>query len=101
LAVRGRARKSVRMKIVYSSSFIDQVRVLDKRTKKIIRKKLNLASENPFRFKSIKGYGRMFRIRIGDRRMIYLVDRRTIKILMLTDRKKGYQDLVSYIKNNQ
>ncbi|MFW6233356.1 MAG: hypothetical protein ACOC3Z_01700 [Nanoarchaeota archaeon] len=83
--------------------FLEQLNNLDKKSKKIIKEKLQLTKNNPYRFKRIHGYSLfLFRIRFNNRkkekRVIYLIDKQYIKILCILDRKKDYKDLKKYLK---
>ena len=83
--------------------FLEQLDDLDKKSKKIIDKKLQLAKKNPYRFKRIHGYSLfLFRIRFEDnkreKRVIYLIDKPFIKVLCILDRDKDYKDLKKYLK---
>jgi len=83
--------------------FLQQLEKLSDKSIDLIKEKLKLIKENPFRYKRIYGYKLfLFRIRFEDRskekRVIYLVDNKTIKMLCILDREKEYKDLKKYLK---
>lgn len=83
--------------------FLEQLDKLSYQTKQLIKAKLLLAKQNPSRFKRIKGYKLfLFRIRLSERskeiRVIYLLDKKLIKVLCILDRGKEYKDLKNYLK---
>jgi len=86
-----------------SEFFLQQLKELDYKSKRIIEEKLLLVKENPFRNKRIVGYNLfLFRIRFQDnkkeKRLIYLVDKPNVKILCILDRDNDYKDLKKYLK---
>jgi len=86
-----------------SKFFLQQIDELTDEASKLIAKKLRLAKINPYRFKRIHGYRLfLFRIRFEDerkeKRVVYLVDKPTIKVLCILDREKEYKDLKGYLK---
>lgn len=83
--------------------FMEQLDLLDDKTKRILTDKLRLVKTNPYRYKRIHGYDLfLFRIRFEDRhkekRLIYLVNKPYVKILCILDRDKEYKDLKKYLK---
>ncbi|MBR9683428.1 hypothetical protein GOV03_02715 [Candidatus Woesearchaeota archaeon] len=83
--------------------FLEQLDELGVKAARILKDKLRLLKENPFRYKRIQGYNLfLFRIRFADnrkeKRVIYLVDKPTVKILCILDRDKEYKDLKNYLK---
>ncbi|MDP3727850.1 MAG: hypothetical protein Q8R18_00180 [bacterium] len=86
-----------------SNFFLEQLDDLSEDSKKLIDNKLQLVKINPYRNKRIEGYSLfLFRIRFEDnrkeKRVIYLVDKPSIKILCILDRDKEYKDLKKYLK---
>lgn len=82
--------------------FLKQLSRLDKKAKRIIRNKLLLLKQNPFRYKRIKGYSlSLFRIRIEnnrkEKRVVYFVDKNEIKIVCILNRSDNYKDLINYL----
>ena len=84
--------------------FLKQIEGLDKKSKRIIRNKIQLIKLNPYRYKRIHSekFSKVFRVRLNLRgrnvRMIYVVLRRTIIFVCLLDRKRGYKDLEKYLE---
>jgi len=83
--------------------FSKQWKKLDKKSKKIINKKIELIKENPFRYKRLKSDTPVFRVRLSikskETRLIYAVVKPDIIIICLLDRKKYYADLNKYLKH--
>ena len=90
-------------KIIPSKEFLKQIANLDVKSKKIIKDKIELIKENPYRYKKIhsKSYSRVFRIRFKiqskETRLIYVVINPNIILACLLDRKKDYKDLERYL----
>lgn len=83
--------------------FLSQIKELDKKSKSIIKEKIELIKQNPYRYKRIHGYSLfLFRIRFKDsgkeKRLIYLIDKPHVKLLCILDRGKEYKDLKRYLK---
>jgi mRNA-degrading endonuclease RelE of RelBE toxin-antitoxin system len=84
--------------------FLDQIKSLDEKSKRIIRNKIQLIKLNPYRYKRIhsKKFSKVFRVRLNIRgreiRMIYVVLGKSIILVCLLDRKKGYKDLEKYLE---
>jgi len=83
--------------------FLEQLENLSFKAKQKLKEKLELIKEDPARNKRILGYNLfLFRIRISDKgkelRVIYLIDKKEIKVLCILDRKKNYKDLEKYLK---
>ncbi|MFH0874485.1 MAG: hypothetical protein V1859_00980 [archaeon] len=83
--------------------FLEQLDELSSKAKGILKEKLLMLKENPFRFKRIQGFNLfLFRIRFEDsrkeKRVIYLVDKPDVKILCILDRDNDYKDLKKYLK---
>jgi mRNA-degrading endonuclease RelE of RelBE toxin-antitoxin system len=86
-----------------SDFFIEQVKQLSDNSVRIVKDKLRLLKENPFRNKRIQGHNLfLFRVRFKDsrkeKRIIYLVDKPQVKLLCILDRDKEYKDLSKYLK---
>ncbi|MGA1823003.1 MAG: hypothetical protein ACMUIG_10810 [Thermoplasmatota archaeon] len=91
--------------LIPTKFFLDQLDDMDDSSKKLIKEKLLLVKINPYRYKRIKGYDLfLFRIRFEDgrkeKRLIYLLDKRKIKILCILDRDKDYKDLKRFLKSH-
>jgi len=84
--------------------FLEQLRKLDKKSKRVIKNKIELIKINPFRYKRIhsRKFSRIFRVRLNLRgkevRLIYLVLGKTILLVCLLERKREYRDLEKYLK---
>ena len=87
--------------------FKEQIESLDKKTKKIIKDKIRLIKENPYRYKKIHShlFSKVFRIRLNVRkketRLIYAIIEPNIILVCLLERKKGYTDLNKYLHKIQ
>jgi len=85
--------------------FLDQIKDLDEKSKRIIKNKIELIKLNPYRYKRIhsKKFSKVFRVRLNlrgrEERMIYVVLRQTIFLVCLLDRKRGYRDLEKYLES--
>ena len=83
--------------------FKEQVKKLDKKSRRIIYNKIQLIKENPFRYKKIhsENFSRVFRVRLEiqskETRLIYTVTEPNIILVCLLDRKNDYKDLEKYI----
>ena len=88
---------------------IEQVRVLDKKTRKIIFDKKELIKINPFRYKKVhsRNYNHVFSVKLSSKgeakRLIYVVIRNIIFLCFILDRSRRYKDLERYFKkiNNE
>lgn len=84
--------------------FREQIKGLDDKSRRIIKNKINLIKENPYRYKKIhsKLFSKVFRIRLNikkeETRLIYVVIERNIVLVCLLDRKKDYENLEKYLK---
>jgi len=83
--------------------FLKQLDDLSYKSKQILKEKLKLLKINPIRNKRIFGYNLfLFRIRLSDskkeKRVIYLLNKKEIKILCILDRYKNYKDLKKYLR---
>ena len=85
--------------------FLGQLKGLDEKSKRVIRDKIDLIKENPYRYKRVrsKQYSRVFRIRFSiqgkETRLIYVVIEPNVVLCCLLDRKKDYKDLERYLSN--
>ena len=90
-------------KIISSGTFVRQAAKLDKKSKRVVKEKIELIKANPFRFKRIhsKHFNKVFRIRLNlqgkESRLIYVVLEPNIILACLFERKKGYRDLKKYL----
>jgi mRNA-degrading endonuclease RelE of RelBE toxin-antitoxin system len=89
--------------IVPSKYFLDQIRNLDEKSKRIIREKIELIRDNHYRNKKIhsKRFSRIFRVRLNinnkDKRLIYVILTPKIILACLIERDKNYKDLEKYL----
>jgi len=86
-----------------SKFFLEQCDELSDKAARIVGNKLPLLKVNPFRFKKIEGYPLfLFRIRFEDnqkeKRVVYLIDKPSVKILCIIDRDSGYKKLRTFLK---
>lgn len=82
------------MKIFFEKSSEKELLSLEKPLRKRIFSKIGLLAENPFPFGSQKlEGGKGYRIRIGDYRVIYVVDKpqKVISILRIRHRRDVYR----------
>jgi mRNA-degrading endonuclease RelE of RelBE toxin-antitoxin system len=90
--------------IKLAPAFIDQLKELDEKSKRIIEEKLVLIQQNSFHFKSIhsKQFKKVFRVRLtiqnAEKRLIYVVIEPNIIVVCLLERKHDYKDLEKYLR---
>jgi mRNA-degrading endonuclease RelE of RelBE toxin-antitoxin system len=89
-------------KVIPSKVFLKQIRDLNKQSRNLIKLKINLLKNNPFRFKRLTGYSlALFRIRLKlngtNSRLIYCLEGTVIKLICILDRNKNYKDLKKYL----
>lgn len=93
--------------VVATEFFIEQNENLDQISKGQIKEKIELISENPFRFKRIhsKTVHNVFRVRLNiqsnEMRLIYAVLSPNIVLVCLLNRKNNYSDLEKYLEKIQ
>jgi len=89
-------------KIIPSFLFLKQTKTLETKTLRMLKQKIILLDIHPFRFKRLKHSRTLFRIRFKDKskekRLIYEIDKNTIKLLFILNRDKNYKDLETYLK---
>ena len=91
-------------KIKALNIFKEQVENLDKKSKRIILRKIELIKKNPYRNKKVhsKKFSKVFSARLNIQgegtRLIYVVIEPDIILVCLLDRKRDYKDLEKYIK---
>lgn len=80
-----------------SNFFLKQLANLDRKSSKILVKKLQMLKASPSRNKKLKHQLNLFRIRFKEngkeKRLIYRVDKNRVKIICILDREKDYKDL--------
>lgn len=87
-----------------SAIFLEQLKSLDEKSKRIIREKIDLIKENPFHFKSIHStqFKKVFRARLtiqnAEKRLIYVVLEPNVIVACLLERKQDYSDLEKYLR---
>jgi len=83
--------------IVAVKSFKKDLKIVPSHVKSKLKDILEKLKENPFSlpYKKLKGYGDLYRIRIGEYRLIYRVVKMEKKIILLhiVHRQKAYRDL--------
>ena len=90
--------------LISSNIFLDQIKNLDLKSKRIIKDKINLIKSNPHRFKRVHSrlFSKVFRIRLNvenkSTRLIYVIINPNIILVCLLERKKGYKDLEKYLE---
>lgn len=83
--------------------FLNQIKGLDEKAKRIVKQKIGLIIENSFRFKRIhsKKFNKVFRVRLNiqgkETRLIYVVLEPRILLVCLLERKNEYRDLEHYL----
>ncbi|RLI98825.1 MAG: hypothetical protein DRP00_01065 [Candidatus Aenigmatarchaeota archaeon] len=94
----------MRYKIRATDFFFSQIRKLDKRSKKIIKNKIELIKINPYRYKRIhsKKFSKIFRVRLNlkgkEIRLVYAIIKNLIILICLLERRREYKDLEKYLK---
>ena len=94
----------MRYKIRATDFFLSQIRKLDKRSKKIIKNKIELIKINPYRYKRIhsKKFSKIFRVRLNlkgkEIRLVYAIIKNLIILICLLERRREYKDLEKYLK---
>lgn len=87
-----------------TETFLEQIKSLDEKSKRIIREKIELIKQNPFHFKSIHSvrFKKVFRVRLtiqnAEKRLIYVVLEPNVVIVCLLERKHDYADLEKYLR---
>ncbi len=90
-------------KVIALEFFVEQAEKLDSKGKRIVREKIELIKQNPYRFKRIhsKKFSKVFRVRLNLRgkesRLVYVVLEPNIILVCLLERKKNYRDLEKYL----
>lgn len=90
-------------RIIPSNKFLNQIKNVDPRYKRIVENKISLIKENPYRYKRIhsKKFPKVFRVRFSldkkETRLIYVVIEPDIILVCLLERKKDYKDLEKYL----
>jgi len=90
--------------IIPSKEFLNQLKSINPKYRRIIETKINLIKENPYRYKRIhsKNYSRVFRVRFSienkETRLIYIILEPSIILVCLLDRKRDYNDLEKHLE---
>jgi mRNA-degrading endonuclease RelE of RelBE toxin-antitoxin system len=90
--------------LIPTKYFLKQTKDLDEQSKRIIKDKVELILENPYRFKKIhsKKFSKVFRVRLSiqkkETRLIYAIINPSIILVCLLNRKGDYKDLEKYLK---
>lgn len=80
-------------KAVFLESFAEDLKDLDKNTKKIVEKRIAKIIENPFSEKPLHGEKRFWSSRILNLRIIYRIEQSTIYFLKAESRKNVYKKI--------
>ena len=93
----------MRFKVKQTKLFSKQIDELTEKERKLVSDKIDLAKQNPFRFKKLVGYKSTFEIKItinrGFSRLIYCVfSKDEITIMGIFKRKKDFKDFARYYK---
>jgi len=96
----------LRFSLKFTRYFQKQWDKYDKKNQKLIKNKLKLIKENPFRFPRHKGYRFVFKVKLSIEarysRLMYAVfmpDSKHITILGIFDREAEYKDFEKIFKN--
>lgn len=88
--------------IEYTPNAIRQLDRINKADRKRIIAKIDALAENPFPKSGAKltGHKELYRIRVGDYRVVYTVDQRIVCVIIaeVGHRKEIYQKLVKYLR---
>jgi mRNA-degrading endonuclease RelE of RelBE toxin-antitoxin system len=88
-------------KITASNLFYSQLKLFKKKRREVIKSKILLIKQNPYRYKSLKKL-KLFRVRFSennkDIRLIYAVEKDTVFLIGFFDRKNNYQDVKKWVK---
>lgn len=90
-----------------SRVFLEQINDLTSAERELIAEKLDLARQNPFRYKSLRvpGLTKVFEIKLTlqDRycRVIYTIDGDRIRVEGITNRKYDFKDLLPLLHKNR
>jgi len=90
--------------IIPLKEFLNQLKSINPKYRRIIETKINLIKENPYRYKRIhsKNYSRVFRVRFSienkETRLIYIILEPSIILVCLLDRKRDYNDLEKHLE---
>ncbi len=79
----------------FHEDFEKDIRKLDSAQKRQLLKAYQKIKENPTRFKHLSGPGNCYSVRMGDFRIVYLVEDTTVTLLTIEKRAKVYG---SYLK---
>jgi len=91
--------------ILASEILLNQIKILDEKSKRILESKIDMIKLNPFRFKRIhsKKFSRVFRIKLNinniESRLIYVVLGNKIFLVCLLNRKDDYKNLEKYLES--
>ena len=94
----------MKRKVKFLRIFEKQIEKLDSNAKELIKNKIELIKENPYRFKKLnsKKFNKVFRVRFSidkkETRLVYLVLEPDIILVCLLSRGDDYKDLEKYLK---
>lgn len=78
--------------------FEKDIKKLDEPDKERLKKLILRIKENPARFKPLRGYQGLFRIRFGGLRLVYALRDETIWLIIVDKRKKVYKEMLKRLK---
>jgi len=76
--------------IKFHPEFFDDIKKLDKKEKRIVNKLVKKIKQEPTRYKHLHGRGNCYRVRVGNLRLVYYIDGRTIWFLVAERRDTVY-----------
>ena len=79
------------MNIKRTGTFKKDVKRLDAQSKQALKKIVEKILANPARFKPMRHHSNIFRIRFSKLRLVYKVERDTIKFMFVRKRSKAYK----------
>jgi len=97
---------ALRFDFKFTKYFLKQWEELDDKTKELVKDKLRLIKQNPFRYEKHEGYKFVFKVRLSVKseysRLMYAVfmpDAKHIAVLGVFDRKAEYKDFERIFKD--
>lgn len=90
---------SKKFEVLLSETAVNQLRGIDKKIQKTIKRHLKELATDPFRkrakadIKKLKGFKEpeLFRLRVGKFRIIYSIEKSKVKVTEIIRREKGYK----------
>jgi len=94
----------MKFEIKATEFFLEQTKKLKDKDRLLIKEKIQLIKQNPYRNKRIhsKFFSKVFRVRLNlsgkETRLIYVIIEPNIILVCLLERKKDYKDLERYLR---